>query len=58
MDGQYIYADKTRYIYDLIESEYRDIFLTRPSRFGKTLLLQTIQELFTNGRARFEDLWI
>jgi predicted AAA+ superfamily ATPase len=52
------YADKTKYIYDLVKATERNYFLSRPRRFGKTLLLSTIEELFTNGRTCFEELWI
>jgi hypothetical protein len=56
----YLYADKTRYISQLIgQSGFRSCFLSRPRRFGKTLLLDTISELFQqNSRSVFKDLWI
>jgi hypothetical protein len=53
-----IYADKTKYIYELIESGNKNFFLSRPRRFGKTLLLCTIQELLTADRGLFKGLWI
>jgi hypothetical protein len=34
------------------------LFLSRPRRFGKTLLLDTIQELFSGDRELFKNLWI
>ncbi|MDR1035686.1 MAG: AAA family ATPase [Deltaproteobacteria bacterium] len=55
--GNYIYADKTQYIYKLI-TKYRCCFLSRPRRFGKTLLLNTIEELFGGDRDLFKGLWI
>jgi hypothetical protein len=36
----------------------KNFFLSRPRRFGKTLLLRTLNELFTGDRGRFKDLWI
>ena len=40
-EGNYLYVDKTEYIYKLItENDY--IFLSRPRRFGKSLLISTI----------------
>jgi hypothetical protein len=41
----YIYVDKTKYIYELVESGGY-IFLSRPRRFGKSLILSTIEYLF------------
>jgi hypothetical protein len=55
-DG-YLYADKTRYIYDLIQ-EGSYYFLSRPRRFGKSLLVDTMRELFMGNRELFEGLWI
>jgi hypothetical protein len=40
--GGYIYVDKTEYIYKLIKNG-KYYFLSRPRRFGKSLLLSTIK---------------
>ena len=48
--------DKTALINDLID-EGR-VFLSRPRRFGKSLLLSTIAELYTNGVKNFEGFAI
>ncbi|MDR1395648.1 MAG: AAA family ATPase [Deltaproteobacteria bacterium] len=54
-----LYADKTPYIYDLVSNTDRKFcFLFRPRRFGKTLFLDTLNELFLGRRELFEDLWI
>ena len=53
-----IYVDKTQYIYELCLPQYRNYFLSRPRRFGKSLTLDTINELFNGNRALFEGLWI
>ncbi|MDR2141015.1 MAG: AAA family ATPase, partial [Deltaproteobacteria bacterium] len=58
IDRNLLYADKTRYIYNLVKSEDRNYFLSRPRRFGKTLLLSALEELFTGHRERFKGLWI
>jgi hypothetical protein len=58
IDENLVYADKTKYIYDLLKSTKNNYFLSRPRRFGKTLLLSTIHELFTGNSERFKDLWI
>lgn len=53
----YVYVDKTRQIYDLMgHGNY--FFLSRPRRFGKSLLLSTLYELYTGQEALFRDLWI
>ena len=52
----YLFVDKTALINDLIYESR--VFLSRPRRFGKSLLLSTIAELFTNGVKNFEGLAI
>ncbi len=54
-----LYVDKTEYIYNLITNE--DIsfyFLSRPRRFGKSLLISTLEEIFLGNKELFSDLWI
>ena len=53
-----IYIDKTRYIYDLCSPADSNYFLSRPRRFGKSLTLDTIAELFSGNKTLFEGLWI
>jgi len=55
-DG-YVYIDKTRYIHKLV-TEGKSYFLSRPRRFGKSLLLSTIEELFKGNKKLFERLYI
>lgn len=55
-DG-FVYVDKTRLIHTLIESG-NYYFLSRPRRFGKSLLLDTISELFSGSEELFKELWI
>jgi hypothetical protein len=45
IDGDYLYIDKTQDIYELITNNSY-IFLSRPRRFGKSLLVSTINEIF------------
>jgi Predicted AAA-ATPase/PD-(D/E)XK nuclease superfamily len=56
--GNYLYIDKTRYIYDLFKRGTRYYFLSRPRRFGKTLLISTLKELFLGNKSLFQELWI
>jgi len=55
--GDYLYVDKTQYIYNLINSASY-YFLSRPRRFGKSLLLDTIGEVFGGDKELFSGLWI
>ncbi|MCO6491777.1 MAG: AAA family ATPase [Phaeodactylibacter sp.] len=55
-EGGNLYIDKTPYIYRLIESG-KYYFLSRPRRFGKSLTLSVIKELFQGSRELFDDLW-
>jgi hypothetical protein len=52
-----IYVDKTEDIYKLINSG-RVYFLSRPRRFGKSLLIGTFKELFKGNKKIFEGLYI
>ncbi len=54
----YLYIDKTKLIYDIFLKEGRYFFLSRPRRFGKSLLISTLQEIFAGNRFFFENLWI
>ena len=51
-DG-YLYVDKTPLIYKMI-SEGMPYFLSRPRRFGKSLLISTLQAVFEGRRDLFE----
>jgi hypothetical protein len=57
IEGNYVYADKTNFIYDLVTSASY-YFLSRPRRFGKSLLLDTIGEVFKGSKELFKGLWI
>jgi Predicted AAA-ATPase/PD-(D/E)XK nuclease superfamily len=52
-----LYIDKTQYIHNMVmRANY--YFLARPRRFGKSLLLSTLKELFKGSKELFKDLWI
>ncbi|MDR1164886.1 MAG: AAA family ATPase [Deltaproteobacteria bacterium] len=60
----YLYVDKTRHIHTLV-TKGKNYFLSRPRRFGKTLLLSALKALFSGPPDRdgppaglFQDLWI
>ena len=56
-EGGYVYVDKTEYLHRIIEGG-KYFFLSRPRRFGKSLLLSTLYELYRGNRELFEGLWI
>ena len=53
----YYYVDKTAYAYRLID-EGKYYFLSRPRRFGKSLFIDTLAELFEGNEVPFEGLYI
>lgn len=53
-----LYVDKTKHIYPLFTEEMNYNFLARPRRFGKSLLISTLKELFSGNKKLFEGLWI
>ena len=57
IDLDCLYIDKTEYIWNMINlSKY--IFLRRPSRFGKPLLVSTLQAYFEGKKDLFKGLFI
>jgi hypothetical protein len=58
IEGNYIYVDKTEYIYKLIHEGGNYYFLSRPRRFGKSLLISTIRYLFEGKKELFKELYI
>ncbi|OQY39068.1 MAG: hypothetical protein B6229_04555, partial [Spirochaetaceae bacterium 4572_7] len=56
-EDDYAYVDKTKYIYNLIDRGTY-YFLSRPRRFGKSLLIDTISELFKGSKEYFKGLYI
>jgi len=52
-----LYVDKTRHIAELIQAgDY--LFLSRPRRFGKSLLVSTLSEIFSGNKELFQGLYI
>lgn len=52
-----VYVDKTQLIYELMNVG-KFVFLSRPRRFGKSLLTTTLREIFQGNQALFQGLWI
>ncbi|MFZ4526645.1 MAG: AAA family ATPase [Chlorobium sp.] len=57
IEGDYLYIDKTEIARNLIE-KYQYVFLSRPRRFGKSLFLDTLKNIFEGNRELFRGLLI
>ncbi|MBI4649170.1 MAG: AAA family ATPase [Bacteroidia bacterium] len=57
IEENYLYVDKTEYIYKLI-SRGSVYFLSRPRRFGKSLTVSTLEEIFKGNKELFKGLYI
>ena len=55
VEGGYIYVDKTGYVANLAYN-YRYVFLSRPRRFGKSLLSSTFHSFFAGEKELFDGL--
>ena len=55
-DG-YIYVDKTQFALELIQTG-KHYFLSRPRRFGKSVFVSTLAEIFKGNKALFEGCHI
>ena len=53
----YFYVDKTQYLAQLV-TRYKDFFLSRPHRFGKSLFLSTLRAYFEGKKELFKGLYI
>ena len=54
-EGDYYYVDKTAYAWRMV-NEGSHYFLSRPRRFGKSLFLNTLKELFEGNEGLFQGL--
>lgn len=54
----YVYVDKTELIYKLSHGSGRYCFLSRPRRFGKSLLVSTMEAYFKGKKELFDGLAI
>lgn len=53
-----VYIDKTEYVYKMANSTAKYFFLSRPRRFGKSLLVSTLEAYFLGRKDLFEGLAI
>lgn len=52
------YIDKTKYVWQMVSSNAVNYFLSRPRRFGKSLLVDTLRCYFEGRKELFEGLYI
>ena len=57
IEGNYLYVDKTDLIYKMTH-DFNYVFLSRPRRFGKSLLCSTLKEYFNGNKDLFKGLKI
>ena len=58
VQGNFLYVDKTEYIWQLIRPAKEMYFLSRPRRFGKSLTVSTLKAVFEGKKELFRDLAI
>jgi hypothetical protein len=58
IEGNYLYIDKTEYLWKLVRPASGIYFLSRPRRFGKSLTLSTLKALFEGKKHLFTGLAI
>ena len=56
INGNYLYIDKTEYVWEMVRQPYACYFLSRPRRFGKSLLVSTLKAVFQGKRELFKGL--
>ena len=56
--NDFLYVDKTAYIWNLVHPKKGEFFLSRPRRFGKSLLVSTLKAVFQGRRELFKGLAI
>ena len=55
-EEDFLYVDKTEYIYRMTHTSGKYFFLSRPRRFGKSLLVSTMQSYFEGKKDLFKGL--
>ena len=53
-----VYIDKTEYVWKMVSTDAVNFFLSRPRRFGKSLLVDTLRCYFEGRKELFEGLYI
>lgn len=56
--ADFLYVDKTEYIYEMVRKPFGQYFFSRPRRFGKSLTVSTLEAIFSGDRDAFDGLYI
>jgi Predicted AAA-ATPase/PD-(D/E)XK nuclease superfamily len=56
IEGNFLYIDKSEHLWQLIEPSTGIYFLSRPRRFGKSLMISTLKAIFQNKKNLFKGL--
>ena len=57
-NGEYIYVDKTGFIKNLLDEGAPHYFISRPRRFGKSLFVDTLEQIFKGNKELFKGCQI
>ena len=57
IENDFLYVDKTAYILEVV-SKPGTYFLSRPRRFGKSITVSLLHELYNGSRELFKGLWM
>jgi hypothetical protein len=57
-EGNYLYVDKTEFLWKLVRQPSSMFFFSRPRRFGKSLTLSTLKAIFQGKKVLFKGLYI
>jgi hypothetical protein len=52
----YVYVDKTKFVHEILDGDHPRLFLSRPRRFGKTLLIDTLEQAAAGRKELFSGL--
>ncbi len=58
IDNNIMYVDKTEYIYEMVKNISGQYFLSRPRRFGKSMLLSSFKSYFEGNKEVFKDQYL
>ena len=58
IEGGYLYIDKTLYLHRIVSEHKGLYFMSRPRRFGKSLLISTLKAIFQGKKELFKGLYI
>jgi hypothetical protein len=58
IENDFLYVDKTAYVWKLVSGKKDEFILSRPRRFGKSLLVSTLKAVFQGRRELFKGLAI